>query len=424
VFVLKFGLACFNLRVVWLQSGLDFEGIVVLSQARVWDFLSLLHSVQIRSGAHPALYWTGAEGSYPPGCDANYLPPSSAEVGLYLHPHQMSSWHCAGKTLLHVTFLCLVLIRYIPRPCITWLRCWCSGQHPSRMTAVSGSVQTHSVLSVFIVWVQYSIITPAVILEMCLRPRFIGGSYEHKVNCLLLILRCSDNVPWRWNISICVTVNVRVHFSAIQIVNVKSVKLKMFVVVVVAVVAHYLTVRLCRLNSLDLLMWSSFEGMWRSWSLAAGFITWQTKVNSSVSVSSLFASHMNKPRSLMVREYVRQVPRIMWLYIVRQRKQVSLSSSVIILTLQRTFLHFPPVVCLFGSHECWQWRRALRDGWPMSLTVEANVMVGRECEAWKSIHINHRTRFHVLGIYGGFCVQRAVKGSYLEPFPSFLSCVD
>jgi hypothetical protein len=66
---------------------------------------------------------------------------------------------------------------------------------------------------------------------------------------------------------------VRVHFSAIQIVNVKSVKLKMFVVVVVAVVAHYLTVRLCRLNSLDLLMWSSFEGMWRSWSLAAGFIT-------------------------------------------------------------------------------------------------------------------------------------------------------
>jgi hypothetical protein len=61
----------------------------------------------------------------------------------------------------------------------------------------------------------------------------------------------------------------------------------------------------------------------------------------------------------------------------------------------------------------------------MSLTVEANVMVGSECEDWKAvIHINHRARFHVLGIYGGFCVQRAVKGGYLAPIPSFLSCVD
>jgi hypothetical protein len=70
--------------------------------ARAGNF-SLHHRVQNSSGAHPASYPMGTRGSFPgvkrPGPEADYSPPSSAEVKewleLYLHSPNTLPWRGA-----------------------------------------------------------------------------------------------------------------------------------------------------------------------------------------------------------------------------------------------------------------------------------------------------------------------------------------
>jgi hypothetical protein len=62
-----------------LGYGLDCRGCRVRFPAEVGNF-SLHHRVQNGSGAHPASYPMGTMGSFSGGREAEYLPPSSAEV--------------------------------------------------------------------------------------------------------------------------------------------------------------------------------------------------------------------------------------------------------------------------------------------------------------------------------------------------------
>jgi hypothetical protein len=79
---------------------------------------SLLHSVHTNPGAYPASYPMGV-GDFSQGCEADHLPPSSAEVkeGGTVHPlPYMSSWHSAYRikhmdnfTFLGFFIVCVVI---------------------------------------------------------------------------------------------------------------------------------------------------------------------------------------------------------------------------------------------------------------------------------------------------------------------------
>jgi hypothetical protein len=89
-----------------LGCGLDDRGSRVRFPARAGN-LSLHHSVQNGSGAHPASYPMGTRGSFPgakqPEREADHSPPTSSEVKewveLYLHSPNTPPWR--GAQLQH-----------------------------------------------------------------------------------------------------------------------------------------------------------------------------------------------------------------------------------------------------------------------------------------------------------------------------------
>jgi hypothetical protein len=78
------------------------NGAQFLAGAMIWDFY-LCHCDQTGSGVHLVSCPVGTEGSYPggkqPGCKADHLPPSSAEVKKVWSYTSTSPVHIHGMVL-------------------------------------------------------------------------------------------------------------------------------------------------------------------------------------------------------------------------------------------------------------------------------------------------------------------------------------
>jgi hypothetical protein len=103
-----------------LGYGLDDRGPSVRVPAGAGNF-SLHHCVQNSSGAHPASYSMGNNGSYPkgkrPGREADHSPPPSAEATPPLPHYVFMAW-CLVKQ--GTTTLCWEFFSSPPRPDRLW----------------------------------------------------------------------------------------------------------------------------------------------------------------------------------------------------------------------------------------------------------------------------------------------------------------